>query len=69
MVIRLARPGEPTRLVDLGPAVGRITHARYGTRGSIGGVIVVPERAPDGPSEVRREQLAAAAARYRAGKR
>lgn len=35
--LRVAHPGQPTRLVDLGPSTGRITH----TRGAItGGAIV-----------------------------
>lgn len=64
--LRISRPGLPVAFLDQGLAVGRISH----TRGAVyGGVIVVAERLPGEPSEVRREQLAAAAARYRKGKR
>ena len=33
--LRIARPGEPVQLVDLGPAVGRIIHSRGPVYGSV----------------------------------
>jgi hypothetical protein len=33
--LRISRPGEPVRLVDLGPAVGRIIHSRGPVYGSV----------------------------------
>jgi len=41
--LRLSRPGEPTQLVDLGPAVGRIIHSRGPVYGSVA-VAVAPPR-------------------------
>jgi hypothetical protein len=53
--LRLSRPGHPTVLLDLGPATGRITHAR----GSVGGGVYVvgeSERARD--LRLQREAMA-----------
>jgi hypothetical protein len=53
--LRVSRPGHPTQLLDLGPAVGRITH----TRGAVGGGVYVvgeSERARD--LRLQREAMA-----------
>lgn len=57
--LRISRPGYPTELVVLEPAVGRITH----TRGAVyGGTIVVggkPSKAITTVSDARKAQMAA----------
>lgn len=53
--LRVSRPGHPTQLVDIGPAVGRITH----TRGSVGGgVYVVGESDRTRALRLQREHVA-----------
>lgn len=57
--LRVSRPGQPTELIDLGPAVGRTLH----TRGAItGGMLVVAQGIKRVPTEA---EVAAARARGR----
>ena len=65
--LRIGRPGHPTVLIDLGPGVGRASHAR----GSIhGGALVVAappkKREPAVMTPKRRAQVEAAHAGYKA---
>jgi hypothetical protein len=53
MVIRIARPGEPTRFVDMGPAHGRVFGGNYGGSIVIGGA-ATPNPAPTPPSQIAR---------------
>ena len=47
--LRISRPGEPTQLLDLGPAVGRIIHSRGPVYGTVA-VGIGPAMSPRLPS-------------------
>jgi hypothetical protein len=65
-LLRIARPGQPTVLIDLGPATGRSIH----TRGAIrGGAIVEVSKVNSDAQEARLRRRREAAARLKASRR
>lgn len=66
--LRIARPGEPVVLIDLGPSTARRTIGRYSTLG--GSLAATPRvdlrRLFPATTPARREQIAAYRARMRA---
>ena len=57
--IRLSVPGQPVRLIDLGPAVGRVTFTRYGIKnGSTDGAPVLGMSERDRARAAQREYKA-----------
>jgi hypothetical protein len=65
--LRYSVPGQPTRLVDVGPATGRISHTRYGIKGSVGDAMISPIKRGDGSDvpPALKARRAAAHARYK----
>lgn len=55
--LRIARPGEPVRVIDLGPARGRVTGQHGATRG-LGGEYVQGRSPRDRELEMQRAAMA-----------
>lgn len=59
--LRLSRPGYPTQLIDLGPAVGRRHMTHYGIAGGYGNPVVVGGSLVKGVSELDHQRRVAKA--------